>query len=54
MQTGMNQSLFNEQEDHGIVHGNIRCHNVLVAEHSESAFIVKLADPSIVEYSGHE
>ncbi|XP_035702306.1 tyrosine-protein kinase JAK2 isoform X2 [Folsomia candida] len=41
-------------EDHGIVHGNIRCHNVLVAEHSESAFIVKLADPSIVEYSGHD
>ncbi|CAG7733213.1 unnamed protein product [Allacma fusca] len=38
-------------EDHGIVHGNIRCHNVLVYEHTDSAFVVKLADPSIPDYS---
>lgn len=41
-------------EDHRIVHGNIRCHNVLVYEHTDSDFVVKLADPSIVEYSEGE
>ncbi|CAL8096712.1 unnamed protein product [Orchesella dallaii] len=41
-------------EDHGIVHGNIRCHNILVSEHSDTAFNVKLADPSITDHSSHE
>ncbi|CAL1263363.1 unnamed protein product [Larinioides sclopetarius] len=34
-----------------MVHGNIRCHNMLVASHGESCFKVKLADPSIITYT---
>lgn len=50
----MEYSFWLLQEDHGIVHGNIRCHNILVAEHSDSAFVVKLSDPSITNYAPDE
>ena len=37
-----------------MVHGMIRCHNVLVFEHSDNGFIVKLSDPGISDISPHE
>lgn len=41
--------------DAGIVHGNIRCHNLLVASHTEDSFIVKLSDPGLkTTYTQHE
>lgn len=33
--------------ENGIVHGNIRCRKLLVCDHSENKFIVKLADPGV-------
>ncbi|XP_063222235.1 tyrosine-protein kinase hopscotch [Bacillus rossius redtenbacheri] len=38
-------------EDRGIVHGNIRCHKLLVANHSENTFLVRLADPGFHTYT---
>lgn len=35
----------------GISHHNIRCHNVLVSQHTDDAFKVKLTDPGSVSYS---
>ncbi|XP_031329480.1 tyrosine-protein kinase hopscotch [Photinus pyralis] len=34
-------------EEHGIVHGNIRCRRILVSCHEENKFTVKLGDPGI-------
>ncbi|KAK4299220.1 hypothetical protein Pmani_028482 [Petrolisthes manimaculis] len=34
----------------GIHHNNIRCHNILVADHTDTTFKVKLADPGMVRY----
>ncbi|KAI5704360.1 hypothetical protein M8J75_004482 [Diaphorina citri] len=39
----------------GIVHGNIRCHNLLVSCHTEDSFVVKLSDPGLkTSYSQNE
>nr|ANA91281.1 Jak [Penaeus japonicus] len=35
----------------GIQHSNIRCHNILVAEHTDQTFKVKLGDPGVVRYT---
>ncbi|XP_076035813.1 tyrosine-protein kinase JAK2-like isoform X2 [Oratosquilla oratoria] len=35
----------------GLVHNNIRCHNILVVEHTQRVFKVKLSDPGKIEYS---
>ncbi|XP_066947978.1 tyrosine-protein kinase hopscotch [Macrobrachium rosenbergii] len=35
----------------GIQHNKIRCHNVLVANHTEQTFKVKLGDPGLVTYT---
>ncbi|CAG0891134.1 unnamed protein product [Darwinula stevensoni] len=40
--------------DCGLVHGKIRCHNVLVASHGNNEFKVKLADPGPLIYLQHE
>lgn len=32
----------------GVQHNNIRCHNILVAEHTDQTFKVKLGDPGMV------
>lgn len=34
-------------EDAGFVHGNIRCRKLLVANHTDNSFVVKLADPGL-------
>ncbi|XP_033221595.1 tyrosine-protein kinase hopscotch isoform X2 [Belonocnema kinseyi] len=34
----------------GIVHGNLRCRKLLVQEHTDKSFIIKLADPGLVKY----
>lgn len=41
-------------EEHGVVHGNIRCRKLLVHAHTSDAFIVKLADPGIFSYKPAE
>ncbi|XP_063888153.1 tyrosine-protein kinase hopscotch-like [Scylla paramamosain] len=33
-----------------IHHNNIRCHNILVVEHTDQSFKVKLSDPGLVRY----
>lgn len=38
-------------EEHGIVHGNVRCRNLLVEAHTETSFKVKLSDPGVPLYS---
>ncbi|GFS90101.1 tyrosine-protein kinase hopscotch [Nephila pilipes] len=38
-------------EDQRVCHGNIRCHNVLVAVHNDSSFKVKLTDPGLISYT---
>ncbi|XP_015930975.1 tyrosine-protein kinase JAK2 [Parasteatoda tepidariorum] len=38
-------------EEQQTVHGNIRCHNILVANHTDSSFKVKITDPGIISYS---
>ncbi|KAF8794893.1 Tyrosine-protein kinase JAK2 like protein [Argiope bruennichi] len=38
-------------DEQRMVHGNIRCHNILVSSHGESCFKVKLADPGIITYT---
>lgn len=37
-----------------IHHNNIRCHNILVAEHTDQSFKVKLSDPGLVRYDQHD
>ncbi|XP_071541156.1 tyrosine-protein kinase hopscotch [Panulirus ornatus] len=34
----------------GVQHNNIRCHNILVADHTDKTFKVKLGDPGLVRY----
>lgn len=42
-------------KENGIVHGNIRCRKLMVFQHDENAFKVKLCDPGIrVNYSPNE
>lgn len=38
-------------EEHGMVHGNVRCRNLLVETHTENSFKVKLSDPGVPLYS---
>ncbi|EZA58280.1 hypothetical protein DMN91_006513 [Ooceraea biroi] len=38
-------------EDNHVVHGKIRCENVLVHVHTDNSFIVKLADPGLFTYT---
>ncbi|KAF4530900.1 hypothetical protein B566_EDAN017815, partial [Ephemera danica] len=38
-------------EEHGIVHGNIRCHQLFVAAHTDNSFSVRLSDPGLHQYS---
>lgn len=33
------------QQEAGMVHGYVRCHKLLVAAHTDSSFVVRLADP---------
>lgn len=42
------------QEEVQSVHGKIRCHNILVASHTDNSFKVKLADPGVIVYSDVE
>uniref|UniRef100_A0A8D8V4Y1 Tyrosine-protein kinase hopscotch n=1 Tax=Cacopsylla melanoneura TaxID=428564 RepID=A0A8D8V4Y1_9HEMI len=44
--TGLSSALWYLTEA-GIVHGNIRCHNLLVSCHTEDSFVVKLSDPGL-------
>ncbi|XP_014205005.1 tyrosine-protein kinase hopscotch [Copidosoma floridanum] len=37
-------------ENHNFVHGNIRCRKLMVQEHTDNSFQVKLADPGIFSY----
>lgn len=41
-------------EEKRIVHGNIRCKNLLLATHDDQAFSIKLADPGIPVYTTHD
>lgn len=41
-------------EEHGIVHGNIRCKNLLLATHDTQNFSVKLADPGLPVYTNYD
>ncbi|XP_034246604.1 tyrosine-protein kinase hopscotch [Thrips palmi] len=41
-------------EEHGIVHGNIRCKNLLLATHDAQSFSVKLADPGLPVYTYYD
>ena len=41
-------------EEHGFVHGNIRCRKLLVNSHTDNSFIVKLCDPGIFSYKPAE
>ncbi|KAG8281420.1 Tyrosine-protein kinase jak2 [Homalodisca vitripennis] len=34
-------------EEAGVVHGNVRCHKLLVAAHTDSSFVVRLADSGL-------
>ncbi|KAK0091600.1 hypothetical protein PV326_002968, partial [Microctonus aethiopoides] len=38
-------------EEHGVVHGNIRCRKLLVHIHKNDKFIVKLTDPGLFNYT---
>ncbi|CAB3370613.1 Hypothetical predicted protein [Cloeon dipterum] len=38
-------------EEEGIVHGNIRCHQLMVSAHTERTFEVKLTDPGLPQYT---
>lgn len=43
------------QETASLVHGKIRCHKFVVAEHTRNTFVVKLTDPGIHKcYTSHE
>lgn len=45
----------NLQEENGIVHGKIRCKKLLVYNHDENNFTVKLSDPGVSsDYVKHE
>ncbi|KAG8180450.1 hypothetical protein JTE90_022795 [Oedothorax gibbosus] len=44
------RALWYLEEQH-VCHGNIRCHNILIASHTESSFKVKLADPGLISYT---
>nr|CAD7393039.1 unnamed protein product [Timema cristinae] len=41
-------------EEHGVIHGNIRCRKLLVAAHDENTFLVRLADPGLHSYSDED
>ncbi|XP_067143590.1 tyrosine-protein kinase JAK2-like [Centruroides vittatus] len=41
-------------EEQQCCHGKIRCHNILVSQHSDNSFKVKLADPGIVVYNDED
>ncbi|XP_014296943.1 tyrosine-protein kinase hopscotch [Microplitis demolitor] len=38
-------------EENGFVHGNIRCRKLLVYSHTDTSFIIKLADPGLFTYT---
>ncbi|KFM64636.1 Protein-tyrosine kinase 2-beta, partial [Stegodyphus mimosarum] len=38
-------------EEQQCCHGSIRCHNIMVASHTDNSFKVKLADPGVISYS---
>ncbi|XP_054715541.1 tyrosine-protein kinase JAK2-like [Uloborus diversus] len=38
-------------EENQLCHGKIRCHNILVASHTDNSFKVKLTDPGIILYT---
>lgn len=42
------------QEENGFVHGNIRCRKLLVHVHSDTSFIIKLANPGLFFYTQSE
>lgn len=52
--TWLEDFIFNYQEEHGVVHGNIKCRKLLVHVHTDNSFIVKLADPGLVSYTQAE
>lgn len=41
-------------EERQIVHGNIRCRNLFVVEHTDTTFSIKLSDPGIAVYSDEQ
>jgi len=44
-----------DMETASLVHGKIRCHKFVVAEHSRKSFVVKLTDPGIHKcYTNHD
>lgn len=45
---------FSFQEEHGFVHGNIRCRNLLVLSREENSFKIKLADPGVALYEENQ
>ncbi|XP_025075484.1 tyrosine-protein kinase hopscotch [Pogonomyrmex barbatus] len=38
-------------EENRVIHGNIRCRNILVHLHTDNSFIVKLGDPGLFTYT---
>ncbi|KAG5323108.1 JAK kinase, partial [Acromyrmex heyeri] len=38
-------------EENRVIHGNVRCRNVLVHSHTDNSFIVKLGDPGLFTYT---
>ena len=44
-------SALHHLESLNLVHGNIRCHKMYVAEHQSNKFRVKLGDPGLPDYS---
>uniref|UniRef100_A0A1B6DNP3 non-specific protein-tyrosine kinase n=2 Tax=Clastoptera arizonana TaxID=38151 RepID=A0A1B6DNP3_9HEMI len=42
-------------EEVGIVHGNVRCHKLLVAARTDTSFVVRLSDPGLTRiYTDHD
>ncbi|XP_020283323.1 tyrosine-protein kinase JAK2 [Pseudomyrmex gracilis] len=41
-------------EENDVVHGNIRCKRILVHEHTETKFTVKLGDPGLYTYTADD
>lgn len=38
-----------------MVHGNVRCHKLLVATHTDTSFVVRLSDPGLTRnYTDNE